>query len=152
MIRKFESPPHGTAQPGFTGDAELGQRIRDRRKQLEMTQEELAHRIDVTQGAIGFWETGRTQVSIAHLKSVARELGLDIESLLNPAVGADLPNAKINERRLAEVLQVVAGSDSSAFMNLTPKKQAKLLAYLYSAETLPSASDLRSLIALAADA
>ena len=142
-------PPQDT---GFTGDAELGRRIRAQRKSLGITQEELALRVGVTQGTITFWETGRNSLTIANLRNVAKELGTEPGALLLPTGTGGLPNARLNESRLAEILQGLAGSEPRAFLNLPPKKQARLIAYLYSAELLPSRSELRSLIALATDA
>lgn len=58
-------------------------RIRESRRGLGLTQEELARRIGVSRSAIAQWETDRTGQVRANLARVAAVLGVSIGYLLN---------------------------------------------------------------------
>ena len=67
--------------------SELGKMIRLRRKQLGMTQKELAERAHVSQQMITALETGRIKRSTS-LPELFRSLDLDISKAVNNAVSA----------------------------------------------------------------
>lgn len=67
--------------------SELGKMIRLRRKQLGMTQKELAERAHVSQQMITALETGRIKRSTS-LPELFRSLDLDISKAVNSAVSA----------------------------------------------------------------
>lgn len=54
----------------------IGDLIRNRRKQLGMTQEELARAVHVTPQAVSQWENGRTVPDIFNLSAIATILGV----------------------------------------------------------------------------
>lgn len=56
--------------------------IRDMRQKLGMTQQNLADRIQVSQGAVWQWENGRTKPSVENLVAIARALGCTVDDLL----------------------------------------------------------------------
>lgn len=57
--------------------------IKKKRKELQITQEELAERLFVTEKAISRWETGRGTPDISLLIPLSRELHIDVSELLN---------------------------------------------------------------------
>lgn len=57
--------------------------IKTKRKELGMTQEELANRLFVTEKAISRWETKRGTPDISLLLPLAKELHVDVSELLN---------------------------------------------------------------------
>ena len=57
--------------------------IRLKRKELGITQEELAQRLFVTEKAISRWETGRGTPDISLLIPLSKELNVDVSELLN---------------------------------------------------------------------
>ena len=57
--------------------------IKSKRKEKGLTQEELAHRIGVTEKAISRWETGRGTPDISLLIPLSKELGISVSELLN---------------------------------------------------------------------
>lgn len=57
--------------------------IKTKRKELGITQEELANRLFVTEKAISRWETQRGTPDISLLLPLARELQVDVSELLN---------------------------------------------------------------------
>ena len=57
--------------------------IKTKRKEKNLTQEELASRINVTEKAVSRWETGRGTPDISLLEPLSKELGISISELLN---------------------------------------------------------------------
>ncbi len=62
-----------TAQP-----ADLGAAIRERRRQLGITQDELASSIGVSRRVIGQLENGKKTVHVGIVLRAARAVGLDV--------------------------------------------------------------------------
>ena len=58
---------------------ELGKRIRDRREELKLTQEELAEQLDVSRQAISKWEADLSKPSKDNLQELGRILGIVLE-------------------------------------------------------------------------
>ena len=57
--------------------------IKTKRKELGITQEELAEKLFVTEKAISRWETGRGTPDISLLLPLSKELKIDVSELLN---------------------------------------------------------------------
>ena len=57
--------------------------IKTKRKELGLTQEELAQKLFVTEKAISRWETGRGTPDISLLIPLSKELGVNVNELLN---------------------------------------------------------------------
>jgi transcriptional regulator with XRE-family HTH domain len=74
----------GHAIPGAAAVATAGAaaRIRDTRRSLGLTQDELARRVGVSRSAIAQWETDRTGQIRANLTRVAAVLGVSVGYLL----------------------------------------------------------------------
>lgn len=60
----------------------LGQNIKKYRKELGLTQTDLAKRVDAIQTDVHRWEAGKVTPSIESLKKLAKSLGISIDSLL----------------------------------------------------------------------
>jgi transcriptional regulator with XRE-family HTH domain len=67
------------------GDSNFGQAIRDRKRQLGLTQTEVAKRIGGTSSHIGSLENGKRYPSLEVLTKLARALGFDVVDLLHLA-------------------------------------------------------------------
>ena len=61
----------------------ISARIKRARKTRGLTQEVLSERMRVTRGAIGHWEQGATLPSTAHLRALAKVLGVPMEWLVS---------------------------------------------------------------------
>jgi len=61
----------------------LGNRIREKRKHLGMTQEQLAHHADLDRSYVGGIERGERNISFSVLCQVARALDTDVGVLTN---------------------------------------------------------------------
>jgi transcriptional regulator with XRE-family HTH domain len=59
-------------------DAHVGERIRLRRTELGLTQEQLATALDVSYQQIQKYETGANRVSAGRILEIARKLGVDV--------------------------------------------------------------------------
>lgn len=60
----------------------IGRKIVDRRKELGLTQEDLAYSADIDRTYIGYIENGKNNVTITMLYKIAKALNLDIKELL----------------------------------------------------------------------
>lgn len=62
---------------------QIGQVIRKYRKEQNMTQEEMAHRLGVTTPAVNKWENGNSYPDIMMLAPIARLLDISLDTLLS---------------------------------------------------------------------
>ncbi len=79
----------------------FGQVIRQRRRQLDLTQEELARRIKTSVPYVGLLETGRRHPSRQVIVKLANVLGLEARDLFlsaNPKVGSLIYEESESER------------------------------------------------------
>jgi transcriptional regulator with XRE-family HTH domain len=74
-------------------------RIRDARRALGLTQDELARRVGVSRSAIAQWETDRTGQVRANLARVAAVLGVSIGYLITGESEAGLINVETADER-----------------------------------------------------
>ncbi|SEL36231.1 DNA-binding transcriptional regulator, XRE-family HTH domain [Carnobacterium iners] len=61
---------------------EISHEIKKRRTELNITQEELAERLDVTRAAVSNWEVGRNYPDIQLLLKISDELNISLDQLL----------------------------------------------------------------------
>jgi len=61
---------------------ELGQRIAQRRKALDITQGQLAELLGVSQQAMNSFEKGRRRVPVSALPAIARAVGASLDELI----------------------------------------------------------------------
>ena len=73
---------------------DIGKFIKERRKNANLTQKELASRVGVTDKAISKWETGRGIPDISILDILAKELNCSIIEILK---GEDISNDDIKK-------------------------------------------------------
>lgn len=82
-------------------------------RELKVTQERLAERLGVTQGAIGHWLSGRREPSIDVINKILRELGLPALSVQGPSTG-NTEEAPANRGNIPLISWVQAGSFQEA--------------------------------------
>ncbi|MFL5289267.1 MAG: helix-turn-helix domain-containing protein [Rhodopila sp.] len=61
---------------------DIGTRIRSRRRERQLTQDELAGKVGVSRSAVAQWETGRTGQITGNLSRIAAALDVGVEYLL----------------------------------------------------------------------
>ena len=64
------------------------QSIKEARKALGLTQEQLAKLVGVTQGTVAQWECGLTHPSFENLKRVAAALNVSVDELIGEEASA----------------------------------------------------------------
>ena len=57
-------------------------KIKEMRKRSGLTQEEVAHQIGVTQGAVWQWESGMVMPTVVNLQKLAAALNCTVDELL----------------------------------------------------------------------
>lgn len=60
----------------------LGEKIRDQRKRLGLSQEQLAEKLNVSRQAITKWETNKGVPDISNLIAISDEFGLSLDELI----------------------------------------------------------------------
>jgi len=81
----------GQAQPEPI--ASIGQQLREARLALGMSVREMARRVDVSASFISQLELGKTMPSVGTLYSIASELGVSLDNLMETAQSGDNPAA-----------------------------------------------------------
>lgn len=61
----------------------FGESVRSRRKQLSLSQEELAERCQLDRTYVGSVERGERNVSLKNISKLAKALGISIQDLFN---------------------------------------------------------------------
>ena len=61
----------------------IGKFISELRKEKNMTQEELAEKLDVTNKSISRWENGKTMPDLSLITVLAKEFNVEVSELLN---------------------------------------------------------------------
>lgn len=62
----------------------LGERIAELRRERDMTQQQLADALGLSQKTVGHYEVGRIRLQVAMLPDLADCLGVSISALLDP--------------------------------------------------------------------
>lgn len=81
----------------------VGERVRERREAVGLTQAELAERVYVSRQTVNNWETGKTLVDVQSLSLVAAELGTSVSELLGER-GVEAVRAEAESRHELVVL------------------------------------------------
>lgn len=95
---------------------QIGRLIYEKRKELGLTQQELADRLQITNKAVSKWENGDGMPDVNLLAPLAAELGLTVDELLSGEEKAPCAENNINESyesesRLNESLSDVSAKD-----------------------------------------
>jgi len=68
----------------------IGLRIKSYRQEAQITQKELANKLNVDQTTISSWETGRTEPCIGQADEIANALGITKQKLLGVEITEDV--------------------------------------------------------------
>lgn len=90
--------------------------IKTKRKELGITQEELAEKLFVTEKAVSRWETGRGTPDISLLIPLSKELKVEISELLN---GEDYKKKTNEVEQLIEYNEMIKSSRYNFYFKLT---------------------------------
>nr|CRY96993.1 hypothetical protein [uncultured prokaryote] len=89
----------------------LGMQIKQRRKELNLTQEELAKRINVSRSAVSNWEIGRNYPDIQLIIQLSDELDISLDKLLKgeSLVVKQISNDTIVRKSLSRKVKILYG-------------------------------------------
>lgn len=90
--------------------------IKTKRKELGITQDELAEKLYVTEKAISRWETGRGTPDISLLLPLSKELNIDVSELLN---GEESKKCKNDVEQLIEYNEITKANKYNFQFKLT---------------------------------
>lgn len=93
---------------------QIGRLIYEKRKELGLTQQELADRLQITNKAVSKWENGDGMPDVNLLAPLAAELGLTVDELLSGEEKAPCAENNINESYESESRLNESPSDVSA--------------------------------------
>lgn len=122
---------------------ELGSRLRHERERLEMTQEQLAERLNIARRSVINYETEANPVPLEYIKDLS-QLGADLHFMLFGLCYSDIaraPNPAVIEVALEWAAILCKDRKGKPF---TPKHTAKFIAaaYAYLAGRQQAAEDL----------
>ena len=60
----------------------LNEHLRDLRKQAGYSQQQMANKLHISQGAVSQWETGQTAPSAEQLVAIAQIFGISVDEVL----------------------------------------------------------------------
>lgn len=89
----------------------LGNRIRDARRAMHLSQDELAIGLGLTQGAVSQWELDKTTPDVEALVPLAKFLGVSLDWLLELDEADITSQAKVNGMELVSRLSAALASD-----------------------------------------
>lgn len=95
---------------------EISNFIKTKRKELGITQDELAEKLFVTEKAISRWETGRGTPDISLLLPLSKELNVDVSELLN---GEENKKCKNDVEQLIEYNEITKANKYNFQFKLT---------------------------------
>ena len=129
-------------------DIALGSRIRLRRRELGLSQEQLARQVGITFQQVQKYEHGTNRVSFSRLVEIAQALRcgvMDIVGDLDKSKASSLFSrhvARLNEPGAADLLEAYASIQSPkhrrAILNLAKQLAEGKAAQLYEIEDLPA--------------
>ncbi|GIN12547.1 hypothetical protein J26TS2_24140 [Shouchella clausii] len=109
--------------------AELNDRLRELRKAHQLTQQEVASFLGITESAYGFYEQGRNEPSIAKLKQLAEKYNVSIAYIAGETDIKTAPSDKVKENgssytftNLDEEEKEFLGEQLELFRRLKKKK------------------------------
>ena len=103
----------------------INQIIREKRKELSLTQEQIAEFLGVSTPAVNKWEKGSTYPDITLLPALARLLKMDLNTLLS--FNEDLTDIEIKTLSMnliklckSRAIKQLFGWQSTKYMNIQP--------------------------------
>lgn len=86
----------------------FGKFIMERRKQLGMTQAELAEKINVTDKAVSRWERGPGFPDINTLEPLADALGIEVVELMRSEINTERRETAVDRKNVVEIMKSTA--------------------------------------------
>ena len=94
----------------------LGQRIREERKQRDLSQEKLAFKVKISINFLGQIERGTKHATLATTHKIAETFGLSLSELLKEEKSRRLPEAAVAEKSLIYHFRERTPEEKKAFL------------------------------------
>ncbi|HGJ5862607.1 MAG TPA: helix-turn-helix domain-containing protein [Arsenophonus nasoniae] len=110
----------------------IGNRIRDRRKELKLTQNQIAKALEVSRVSVTKWENGETKPDGENLYLLTKVLGCDIEWLLYGKDSHSNINKKLSNFSFSNVksIPILSWHDMKKWDGTTPITEIKLFSVI----------------------
>jgi transcriptional regulator with XRE-family HTH domain len=106
-------------------DAEVGRRLRLRRKQLGLSQSQLANRLKIAQTQLVKYESGANRLSVGRLMDCAKALDVPVTYFTDPhvgeTVGVDADHLSASEQRLLCHFRVLSDTSAQHILDLVKR-------------------------------
>lgn len=87
---------------------DLGARVAGARRNANLTQQQLADTLGISQPQLAFYEVGKRRVPVSLLPKLARALGVTIEALVDEGGAVTAPSKRGPASRLQQQLDAIA--------------------------------------------
>lgn len=104
----------------------LAERLRNRRKEMRLSQEQLADKIGITRQGYGHYETGRNEPDFETLIKISEILQCSLDYLLGKTYITDENEISKDLEEIVEISQVVKESGINEFHLLNPENWRRL--------------------------
>ena len=105
---------------------EIGQRIRKYRKAYNMSQDELAEKVNISTTHLSHIETGNTKLSLSVLVKIAAALSVQTDELLYDTI--DIGNT-YRKKEILNILDTCSHSEQSIIMDIVKTTVSSLRKY-----------------------
>lgn len=96
----------------------IGKRIKQRRHELHLTQEQLSERVDIAANYLGQIENGKRGVNLTNIVKIANELGVTIDYLMSDINSAAIEKSNDLEERWLELFNNRSPHEKELLINI----------------------------------
>ncbi len=96
----------------------IGKFISERRKDIGLTQKQLAEKLGITDRAVSKWETGKALPDSSIMLELCRILGITVNDLLNGEVISMENNNQVNEQLLIEMSKEIERKNKTVWTSM----------------------------------
>ena len=125
--------------------SDIGTIIKEKRKELGLSQADLARSMGLTQGAISHWEVNERRPKLEEISKLCSILKTDFNSF-NVHEPYFLPT--LNVELLANAIEKLETALETKYKTLTSEQKAKLISHIYSSENEISNKEILALLQL----
>lgn len=104
----------------------IGKRIKQRRRELHLTQEQLAEKIDIAANYLGQIENGKRGVNLTNIVKIANELGVTVDYLMSDINSAAIEENNDLEKRWLELFDNRSPNEKEMLINIVTDLSARL--------------------------
>lgn len=96
----------------------FGGRVRELRKSMGLTQEELAEKACMEYKYLGAIERGEKNLTINNIEKIAKGFGIEVHQLFTFAFESLMPEEKVTEEKIKELLTIASKETKEILLNI----------------------------------